>query len=175
MIGSQRMRLALVLPVLLLVVGFLLACGGSSAADTGTQVNGTVTSAPPAQHFKVGDQVKIGTWVVTLNKVSTSKGDDFDQPKGIYLILDLTFKNTSSAKQTLSSLISFTFQDGTGQKYDPQITGLSGVTPPDGDVQAGSQVRGQVVYDVSKDQHSFTFTFTPDLGGDAAATWDVSI
>ena len=155
-----------ILGILVLVVtaAGILACGGAST--TATTVQGTVTSAPQAKHFKVGDQVKVGVWVVTVNSATTSAGDDLDQPKnGQYLILDITFKNTDSTTQTISSIIQFQFQDSTGQKYDDQITGLSGVTPPDGDVQAGSQTRGQVVYDVPTSQHAFPFTFTPDIDG----------
>ncbi len=161
-----------ILALVLTAVG-ILACG--EASTTATTVTGTVTSAPQAKHFKVGDQVKVGYWVVTLNSVKTSAGDDLDQPKnGQFLILDITFKNTDSATHTISSIIQFQFQDSTGQKYDDQLTILQGVTPPDGDVQAGSQTRGQVVYDVPTSEHAFTFTFTPDIG-DNAAVWDISI
>jgi hypothetical protein len=170
-----RKRLVLTLIVSCFVLLFILACGGADASTPATAVNGTVTSAPQAKHFKVGDQVKIGSWVVTINSVKTSAGSSFDKPQnGQYLILDITFKNTDSTTHTISSIIEFQFQDSTGQKYNGQITALQGVTPPDGDVQAGSQTRGQVVYDVPKSEHHFTFTFTPDFG-DNAAIWDISI
>lgn len=162
-----------ILALVLTAVG-ILACG--EATTTATTVTSTVTSAPQTKHFKVGDQVKVGSWVVTINSAKTSAGDDLDQPKnGQYLILDITFQNTDSASHTVSSIIQFQFQDSTGQKYDDQITGLSGVTPPDGDVQAGSQARGQVVYDVPASEHAFTFTFKPGLGDSTAAVWDISI
>ncbi len=164
----------LIILALVLTAVLILACG--EASTPATTVTGTVTSAPQAKHFKVGDHVKVGFWVVTINGATTSAGDEFDQPKnGQYLILDITFQNTDSASHTVSSIIQFQFQDSTGQKYDDQITGLSGVTAPDGDVQAGSQTRGQVVYDVPTSQHAFTFTFTPGLGDSTAAVWDISI
>ncbi len=170
-----RKRLMLTLAVSCFVLLFILACGGSSDASGPTTVTGTVTSAPQAKHFKVGEQVKISYWVVTINSAKTSAGTSFDKPQnGQYLILDITFKNTDSQSHTISSIIQFQFQDSTGQKYNGQITTLKGVTPPDGDVQAGSQARGQVVYDVPKSEHNFTFTFTPDLG-DNAAVWDIAI
>jgi hypothetical protein len=170
-----RKRLVLTLALSCLVLLFLLACGEANTAAP-TVVTGTVTSAPQAKHFKVGDHVKVGSWVVTVNSVKTSAGDEFDQPKnGQFLILDITFQNTSNAAQTVSSILQFQFQDSTGQKYDDQITALQGVTPPDGDVQAGSQTRGQVVYDVPKSEHTFTFTFTPDIGDTTAAVWDITI
>lgn len=170
-----RKRLVFTLIVSCFVFLFLLACGEANTTAPAV-VTGTVTSAPQAKHFKVGDHVKVGSWVVTINSVKTSAGDEFDQPKnGQYLILDLTFQNTDSATQTISSILQFQFQDSTGQKYDDQITSLQSVTPPDGDVQAGSQARGQVVYDVPKSEHAFTFTFTPDIGDNTAAVWDISI
>src|SRR5215472_1482263 len=133
---SPRRRTAVhkkILSILALVLtaAVILACG--EAASTATTVTGTVTSAPQAKHFKVGEHLKVGLWVVTLNSATTNAGDEFDQPKnGQYLILDITLKNTDSASHAVSSLIQF--QDSTGQKYDVQITSLSGVTPPDGDV-----------------------------------------
>ncbi len=167
----------LVLAVIASGLAFLiiLACSGSDTAAP-QAVSGTVTSAPQPKHFKVGQQVKVDVWVITINSVKKSAGDDFDKPKnGQYLILDMTFKNTDNQSQTLSSLIQFEFQDSSGQKYTEQITALQGVSAPDGDVQAGSQTRGQVVYDVPTKEHAFTFTFTPGLSGDNAATWDISL
>jgi hypothetical protein len=164
----------LIILALVLTAVLILACG--EASSPATTVTGTVTSAPQAKHFKAGDQVKVGLWVVTVNSAKTSAGDDLDQPKnGQFLILDITFKNTDSASHTVSSIIQFQFQDSTGQKYNDQITALQGVTPPDGDVQAGSQTRGQVVYDVPTSEHAFTFIFTPGIGDSTAAVWDISI
>ena len=173
---STRTRLVLALIASGFAFLIILACGGAAASTPPQVVSGTVTSVPQPKHFKVGQQVKVGTWIVTVNSAKKSAGDEFDQPKnGQYLILDITFKNTDSQSQSISSLIQFAFQDSTGQQYTVEVTGLQGVTPPDGDVRAGSQTRGQVVYDVPKSAHAFTFTFTPDLTGDTSATWDISI
>src|SRR5690242_19891834 len=134
---NTPLRLTLALMVSGIAFLLILACSSDTAAPQA--VSGTVTSAPQPKHFKVGQQVKVDVWVITVNSVKKSAGDDFDQPKnGQFLILDLTFKNTDSQSQALSSLIQFEFQDSTGQKYTEQITALQGVSAPDGDVQAGS-------------------------------------
>ncbi len=170
----QLRRIPLVsLLVLVGAVLVLLAC--SSTSTPPTTVSGTVTSAPTPKPFKVGDHVKVGFWVVTINSVKTNKGDQFDTPKGTYLIIDASFQNTDKESHTISSLIQFTFQDSTGQQYDTAITGLSGITPPDGDVQPGKTTRGQTVYDVPKDQKTFEFTFEDPLSDNAAAIWDLTI
>jgi hypothetical protein len=163
------------LTILLALAGFL-ACGDTGSSSPAVVTTATITTTA-ASHFKVGQQVKVGTWVIILNKVTTSKGDEFDKPKGVYVIVDVTIKNTDSQKHAISSLLDFKFQDSTGQQYDEALTALSGVKPPDGDVAANSQLRGQLVYDVPKTEHAFTFTFEDqaDITNDTSAVWDVNI
>lgn len=168
-------RIGLMCTILLAVAGFL-ACGDTGSSSPAAVTTATITTTT-ASHFKVGQQVKVGSWVIILNKVTTSKGDEFDKPKGVYLIVDVTIKNTDSQKHAISSLLDFKVQDATGQEYDEQVTALSGLKPPDGDVAANSQLRGQMVYDVPKTGHTFTFTFDDqtDLSGNTTAVWDVNI
>lgn len=159
--------------ILIGVLIVLVACG--EASTPAAVVNGTPTAAPTPKPFKVGDHVKVGYWVVTINSVKTNKGGEFDAPQGIYLIIDASYQNTDSQSHTISSLIQFTLQDTTGQKYDTAFTSLAGVTQPDGDVQPGKTTRGQTVYDVPKDQKAFEFTFEDPLSDNAAAIWDFNI
>jgi hypothetical protein len=159
--------------VLVLTAAGILACG--EAATTATTVNGTVTAAPTPKPFNVGEHVKVGMWVVTINSVKTNKGDgEFNVPKGIYLVIDASFQNTDSQSHTISSLIQFTLADSTGQKYDTALVTLTGIHEPDGDVQPGKTTRGQTVYDVPKTLKAFEFTFEDPFSG-SAATWDLTI
>lgn len=154
-----------------------LACGTSSTANSGTTTGGsggTSTSAP--KHFKVGDQVKVGsTYVVTVNSVKTSAGDDISKPKAgnTFLVVDVTLKNVSSAEQNVSSLLSFDLKDGTGQKYTETI--VTGATPPDGKIEPGDQLRGQLPYEVPASQHAFAFSFQADITSSGQTIWDLSI
>jgi F0F1-type ATP synthase membrane subunit c/vacuolar-type H+-ATPase subunit K len=60
----------------------ILACGGGDANSGSTTTGGNSTGSSQQQHFKVGDQVKVGdTFVVTVNSVKTSKGDQFLSPR----------------------------------------------------------------------------------------------
>jgi major membrane immunogen (membrane-anchored lipoprotein) len=173
LLNAKRLPIAVVLTILISTWIVLIAC--SSSSDTpASVVNGTPTSAPTPKPFKVGDHVKVGFWVVTINSIKTSTGDDFDQPKGIYLIIDASYQNTDNQSHTISSLIQFTLQDSTGQKYDTAIAALDGVTQPDGDVQPGKTTRGQTVYDVPKNIKSFEFTFEEPFSN-SAAIWDLTL
>lgn len=171
----MRQRLTIILaPVIFsLSLLVLLACGGGGTAAT--VVSGTPTVAPTAKPFTVGQAVKVGNWVITIHAVTESTGDQFDVPTGVYLILDMSFQNTDSQSHSISSLLQFTLTDSTGQKYTVALTGLSGITAPDGDVQAGKSVRGQTVYDVPKTEKSFEFTFEDVISGNAPATWDLTV
>lgn len=180
--GTYRVRALLTLGVVLAAAAMFLACGGSDSANTGTQVNNSAGSSgngqtsTTAKHFKAGDQVKVGdTYIVTVNSVKTSKGDDILQPKAgnVYLIVDVTVKNVSSKEQDLSSLLQFTLKDATGQKYDETI--VTNATPPDGKIEAGDQLRGQLAYEVPEAQKSFTLAFEADIISGGQTIWDLKV
>lgn len=151
-----------------------LATGDQSTVTATT--NATATSAPTSQHFKVGDHVTVGdTYMVTVNSVKASQGDDFIKPDAgnTFLVVDVTIKNTSSEEQDLSSLLQFSLKDSTGQKYTETIT-ASG-TPPDGKLAAGDQVKGQITYEVPKSQHDFTLAFEADFLSSGQTFWDLHL
>lgn len=172
---GQRVAGALVLVVVVVV---LIACGGSTDTNTGTVVTATVTAPAQAKHYQVGDQVKTGTWVVTINSVKTSKGDgQFNVPKnGEFVIVDISFKNLDTKSDTLSSILQYTFKDESGQEYDNTFVSLPGADhSAEGDVAAGDLLRGQLVYDVAATLHKFTFTFKADAFSTGGVTWDITV
>ena len=176
--GRSR-QLRIVFGVLALALA-LWACG-SSTTNTGTKSSGNSTSTQSGsksgnQHFKVGDQVNVGnTYMVTVNSVKTNGGDDVSQPKAgnTFLVVDVTLKNTSSKEQNVSSLLQFTLKDSTGQKYDETI--LSSTTPPDGKLEAGDVLRGQIPYEVPASMHDFTLAFEADITSSGQTVWDLHV
>jgi flagellar basal body-associated protein FliL len=148
----------------------------ADTSNTGT-TNSNSTSTTSGAHYKVGQTANIASMDVTANSTKTSQGDQYSTPKAgnQYLIVDVTVNNKSGKAQTISSLLSFTLQDSTGQKYTETFTSLSGVTAPDGSVQDGAKLRGQLVYEVPKSMKSYTFEFLPSITSTDVATWDISI
>jgi F0F1-type ATP synthase membrane subunit c/vacuolar-type H+-ATPase subunit K len=154
----------------------ILACGGGDANSGSTTTGGNSTGSSQQQHFKVGDQVKVGdTFVVTVNSVKTSKGDQFIKPKSgnTFLVVDVTIKNASKSEQNISSLLNFEIKDSAGQKYTETI--LSDVTPPDGKIEAGGLLKGQMPYEVSSSQHDFVFSFQADITSSGQTIWDLHV
>ncbi len=160
----------------------LLACGESTnnagtATDNSKPPNGntSTSSNTTPHHFKVGQQVKVGdTWNVTLDSVKTSPGSQYIKPKGgnVYLLVTISMKNASNQEQNVSSLANFSLQDSSGQKYTETIDPDAG-TAPDGKVEAGSPIKGTLVYEVPTSMHLFTFSFAPDMTSSGQTIWDI--
>lgn len=169
-------RLMALIGLLAITAAVIMACGGGTAANSGSTTNGGSSTTNSSKHFKVGDQVKVGTtYIVTVNSAKTNQGDDVIQPKSgdTFLIVDVSLKNVSSQEQDVSSLLMFTLKDATGQKYDETIT--DGATPPDGQLAAGDVLRGQLSYEVPQSQHSFTLAFQADITSSGQTIWDLSV
>lgn len=165
-----------ILPLsLCILVAALLACGEST--NTGTASTSNSTNAKPAQHFKVGNTVKVGTdWQAVVNSVKTDDGGQYSALKSgnTYLVVDISLTNLSSKEQDVSSALSFTLQDSTGQKYNESIDGNAGATL-DGKVAAGSPLRGVIVYEVPSSVKSFVFNFSPDIVSSGQTSWDLGV
>ncbi len=147
-----------------------LNTGTLATTDTSTSV------VTPSQHFKVGQLVQIGsTWQATVNSVKVVASDQFNTPKAgdHFVVIDITLKNVSSQEQNISSIINFSLQDATGQKYNETI--LSNATAPDGKVEPGSLLRGQLAYEVPTSQKALTFFFEPSFLTSGQTLWDINI
>jgi hypothetical protein len=147
-----------------------------AAGDTPTSSGVTPTSQTTTNNAKVGQTVQAGpNYSVTVNSVKTNTGDSVFSPKAgnIYIVIDVTVKNTSSSSQNVSSFINFELQDSTGQKYDQTFTDIG--TPPDQTgLQPGKLIRGQLVYEVPTSIHQFTFSYVDLLGNGVLASWDLT-
>ena len=159
----------------------IVAAPGSQATPAATPA-ATLTTTPTAPPTPasgkntIGKAVQVGnTWVVTVNNVKTSPGDDVTKPKSgnIFIIVDVTVKNISSSSETVSSLLMFNLQNATGQQYAEVFTGFT--NPPDATVTPNSVLQGQLVYEVPSTDHTFTFAFQSDSGGSDITKWNVTV
>jgi Domain of unknown function (DUF4352) len=152
----------------------------SATANTGSVTQTATpgkTSTKTTQHFKVGDAVSIGTtFTITINSFgAVTSSNSFEQPASgnVYVLVDMSIKNISTKEQDVSSILSMTFRDATGQKYTEKFLSDYSSTP-DGKVEPGDQIRGQLVYEVPRTQHNFTFAFEPDFLSTGQTIWDLT-
>jgi flagellar basal body-associated protein FliL len=186
---KSRKGLWIALGIIVLIVIIVVAAsshGGSQPSTSSSSSNqqqstraaNQPTSPPTSQPAAnvVGKPVVVdSTWTVTVNSVKTSQGDQFSTPKSgnVYMIVDVTIKNTSSTTRPVSSLIQFNFKDSTGQQYTEAITDFT--KPPDGPLTAGGILRGQLAYEVPSSQHAFTLQFQPDITSTNVAEWALKV
>jgi flagellar basal body-associated protein FliL len=186
---KSRKGLWIALSIILSIVIIAVAVGShggsqpstsssSSNQQQSTQAANQPTSPPTSQPAAntIGKPVVVdSTWTVTVNSVKTSQGDQITAPKSgdIYVIVDVTLKNTSSTNQPVSSLVQFNFKDSTGQQYTETVTDFT--HPPDGMLTAGGVLRGQLAYEVPSSQHDFILQFQPDITSTNVAEWTLKV
>lgn len=123
--------------------------------------SGTVTQAGGIGSTGETDGLKI-----TLNGVRrTSSGLVDPKPGNEYVIVNLTFENTTSEQKVVSSLLNFTLTDSKGQKYDIDIFGPEMKASADGNVEPKGKLSGESAFEVPKSATGLNFVFTPLLGG----------
>jgi hypothetical protein len=151
-----------------------LPTGGGPSSGQATQ---PVATTAPQNNHKIGEIVSMDSWQVTIHGVTTSKGDSIISPQAgnIFLIIDITLKNTSHSQLTTSSVGDWSLQDSTGQKYTETVAGSDTPDSPDGSVNPDSLLRGSLAYEVPRSEKTFTLTFAPDFGVGDSATWNISL
>lgn len=165
---------------------FILAACGSSSANQGTATSSSPTAtntistptSTPSQHFHVGQLVTVGdTWQVTVVSAKTSLHGQYSTPQhagDVFLIFQLTVKNISNSEQNISSLLQFQLTDSTGQKYTSAYDDEAGANL-DGKVEAGSPLKGSLVYEVPGSVHDFRLAFSAQAFQAGEAIWDIAV
>lgn len=168
----------LFIPVTLIVLA-LLACG--TALPSGNTGSGPTPAASPSAAttpttFSIGDTVQADPWqiVVSAVKTSTGSGSTTPQADNVFLLIDVSLKNTSDQAQDFSSSLSFRLQDNTGQNY--QAVSIPNISPPpDGSVQAGGQIHGTLSYQIPRNLAQVMLAFTPGFTSSSFAAWDLNV
>lgn len=119
--------------------------------------------------YSVGQAVRIGDLVLTVNKISSPAGDEFTKPAAEhkFLVVDVTIENKGAKAAAISTVLQMWVKDAGGQKYTVDLmatTAAKGATP-DGELAAGEKVRGQVGYQVPTKATGLVFVFDGDVFG----------
>jgi hypothetical protein len=138
-------------------------------APTMVEAPAELAGEAPQQLYNVGDAIKIGDIVLTVNEVQTPKASQFAKPdKGMrFLVVDVTIENKASNAANLSSMLQMQLKDTSGQAYsvDLMASAASGGKAPDGELAPGEKIRGQIGYQVPEDAKGLTFVFDGDVFG----------
>lgn len=180
------LRIMLVVPVILVAVLGVVLFGHSNSPRQAqsttpvsakhrrqaTRVVATPTPQPTLAIQAIGNAVVVdSSWTVTVHGARTSLGDPFSTPGAgdVYLVVDVTVKNTSTRFQDMLSGNQCVLKDSTGQPYREAITDFA--TPPDGSIKPGTSQRGQLAYEIPATLHTFYYYFQADTNGTDITEW----
>ena len=79
-----------------------------------------------------------------------------------YVILKLTFENTTAEQKVVSSLLQFSVKDDAGTEYNVDLFADVQSTP-DGEIQAKGKLEGESGFQIPKTAKGLVFEFTPLL------------
>ncbi len=161
--------------VLVIIVLFIII-GSSGSSTTPTKVASTdaTTTSQPAQQqqqvYKVGDSIKLGDSILTVNKISTSFGGQYTKPSegNEWIDLNITIQNTSSSQQYVTTMGQMFVRDGQGNSYQVAVTDKQLENPSaglDGAIIANSKRTGWVGFEVPKGATGLQFQYNGSLWG----------
>lgn len=161
--------------LLLIIIG--AASGGSNTEKVGsTSDTSQVASAPSSQpetKYKVGDQVKMGDVILTINKMEKSQGGQFTKPSegNEWINLNMTIENTGSKQEYVTTLGQMYIVDKDGNQYQIAVTNkvMENVNNSlDGAVVAKAKKTGWVGFEVPKTATGLTFRYNASFWNDKA-------
>jgi hypothetical protein len=149
-----------------------------------TNVSGSSEEKQPEQKqeedkiYKVGDNVKLGSAIITVNKVEFSSGSEFLNPTegNEWIDLNVTVENTSSDEQYLTTLGQMFIRDNEGNSYqvsstDKTIENINQIL--DGTIIANSKRTGWVGFEIKKGAMGLKFQYNASMWGSGTIIVDL--
>ena len=164
--------------VLLIIIG----SGSNTPTKVGSNASSsTDTSNQPqtATTYKVGDNIKLGDSILTVNSVSISHGADYMTPSAgnEWIDLNVTIQNTASTQQNVTTLGQMFLKDAGGNSYQIAVTDKQLSNPSnslDGTIIANSKRTGWVGFEVPQGDKGLQFQYNGSMfGGDGSIVVDL--
>jgi hypothetical protein len=123
----------------------------------------------PAAPHVLGETFRIGNYNLSVHGVTFPSGSAnyAPQPGHRFVMVELSLQNAASVSLTVASLLQMNLLDGEGRNFDVDLLGPSSmaVTSVDGELAAGSTIRGYVVFQAVNASSRFYLVFNPELFG----------
>ena len=152
--------------ILILSCIFFLLAGCNDVKPE--KVDKETTGEPHAktETYKIGDSVKAGNLIFTVNSTRTDEGGEFIKPDEgkIYYMVDVTVENTGSESEAVSSLMMFKLFDSDGYNYSVTI-GPETKGSVDGEISAGRKLRGELAFEIPQDAEGLELEIDPSIFG----------
>lgn len=171
-----------VLTVILGVVVFFIIVGSLGDSNTSEKVSNSQDNSQSkamteekkeddsAKVYKVGESIKLGGAILTVNEAKKSTGGQYSkpQPGNEWVNLNITIENTEDSEQYLTTLGQMFLRDGEGNSYQVAVTDkvMESVNNNlDGTIIAKSKRTGWVGFEVKKDAGNLQFQYNGSMWG----------
>lgn len=131
---------------------------------------------PTHETYFIGDTVKMGDLVFTLNSARWDTGSEYMKPDpGVkWLVFDCTIENAGASPTTISSLLMFVLYDE--ESYSSDLTIFADTKGSlDGELGPGRKMRGEIAFDVEEAHSQWEFIFQPNVFGFGQAIFLISV
>lgn len=164
-----------------IVVVVVLMILGSKGANTPQKVGELTSTSNSSQQntaFKVGDQIKLGNSILTVNKVEFSQGGQYSKPAegNEWVNLNVTIENTGSSQQYVTTLGQMYIRDANKNSYQVTVTNKSMENPGfglDGAVIAQSKRTGWVGFEIKRGATGLQFQYNGSMFGGGSVLVDL--
>ncbi len=161
--------------IVLIVIG---SNGNTSPQKVGENTSASNNTVEKSTTFKVGDQIKLGNSVVTVNKVEYSQGGQYTKPAegNEWVNLNVTIENIGSSQQYVTTLGQMYIRDGEKNSYQVSVTNKAMENPGfglDGAVIAQSKRTGWVGFEIKKGATGLQFQYNGSMFGGKSALVDL--
>ena len=122
------------------------------------------------ESFKIGDQVKMGSSIITVNKIEYSQGGQYNKPVegNEWINLNVTIENTGSSQQYVTTLGQMFIRDANKNSYQVTVTDKYLENPSlglDGQIIANSKRTGWVGFEIPKTSTGLQFQYNASMFG----------
>lgn len=124
--------------------------------------------------FDIGDRVRMGDLLITVNEVRTSAGSEWQTPDDgqVFMCIDITVENDGDEPAHISSLLQFDLVDVEGYSMDHSIY-LDARGSVDGEIGAGRRMRGEIAWSVPLDAEGLELVYTASLVSSGQAVFRI--
>jgi len=168
--------------VLVFIVIIIIAAAGSGpqkSQEVGSNQNSQTPSSSNNQAvYKVGDQVKLGDAILTVNQVELSSGGQFAKPAAgnQWINLNITIENDGTSQKYITTLGQMFLMDKDNNSYQVTPTDRVLENPSaslDGSIVAKTKRTGWVGFEIKKGQTGLKFQYNGSMFGGGSIVIDL--
>jgi len=160
----------------LVVLFIIIGSNGDSTTPKKIGDNSSVakSNVEADSTFNVGDKIKLGNSIVTVNKVEFSQGGQYTKPAegNEWVNVNITIENTGSSQQYVTTLGQMFIRDSEKNSYQVAVTNKALENPGlglDGAVIANSKRTGWVGFEIRNGATGLHFQYNGSMFGGGSA------